>query len=52
MLCWDDLVSESSYCLLKETENCEETEVMRRHEEGMGGTARLVAALWEDISGW
>lgn len=51
MLCWDDLVRESSYCLLQETENCEETEVMRgRSGEDKGGTGRLVA--WEDVSGW
>lgn len=53
MLCWGDLLIESSYYILKEPDNCKDTKVMRRRSgEDKGRTASLVAALWEDISEW
>lgn len=50
MLGWDYVLSESSYYLWKEPENCEDTEVIRkRSREKKGRTARQAfIGRWED----
>ena len=44
MLCWDDLRSKSSYYLLKEPENCEDTGVMRKRREEKNGESSQVGS--------
>lgn len=41
MVCWDDLLNLTASC--RNSENCEETEGMRKRR---GGAARLAAAFW------